>query len=103
MKRIGIIGDKDSVLCFKAAGFAVFITEDEKKAEDILKKAVGENFAVMFITEQLMEKIPEAVNKFKASPELAVIPLPGKTGSLGIGMGHIKSAVEKAVGADILK
>ena len=103
MKKIGIIGDKDSVLCFKAAGFVTYITEDEKEAENILKKAVNDGFAVMFITEQLMSKIPETIEKFKEDPALAIIPLPGKTGSLGLGMAAIKSSVEKAVGADILK
>ena len=32
----------------------------------------------------------------------AVILIPGKDGSLGIGMANVKSAVERAVGADIL-
>ena len=32
----------------------------------------------------------------------AIILIPGKEGSLGIGMANIKTAVERAVGADIL-
>ena len=32
----------------------------------------------------------------------AVIPIPSKDGSLGIGMRNVRSAVERAVGADIL-
>ena len=103
MKKIGIIGDKESVLCFKAAGFITFITEDEAETESIIKKAAADDFAVLFITEQLMKKIPETIGKYKADPNLAIIPLPGKDGSLGIGMAAIKSSVEKAVGADILK
>ena len=103
MKKIGIIGDKDSVLCFKAAGFVTFITEDEKEAESIIKKAVSDEFAVLFITEQLMAKIPETISKYKSDANLAIIPLPGKNGSTGLGMAAITSSVEKAVGADILK
>ena len=34
---------------------------------------------------------------------LAIIPIPSKTGALGIGMANIKRSVERAVGADILK
>ena len=103
MKKIGIIGDKDSVLCFKAAGVVTFITEDEKEAEAIIKKASNDGFAVIFITEHIMSLIPETVEKFKEDPNLAIIPLPGKNGSTGLGMAAIKSSVEKAVGADILK
>ena len=57
----------------------------------------------MFITEKMMSRIPETVEKYKEDPALAIIPLPGKNGSMGIGMAAIKSSVEKAVGADILK
>ena len=32
----------------------------------------------------------------------AIIPIPGKEGSLGIGMTSVKKSVERAVGADIL-
>lgn len=103
MKKIGMIGDKDSVLCFKAAGFVTFITDDAAEAEEILKKISPEEFAVIFITEQLMQKIPETVERRKADPGIALIPLLGKNGSLGIGLAAIKASVEKAVGADILK
>ena len=58
---------------------------------------------MIFITEQMMSLIPETVEKFKEDPNLAIIPLPGKNGSTGLGMAAIKSSVEKAVGADILK
>ena len=103
MKRIGIIGDKDSVLCFMAAGFSVFITEDENEAADIIRSAIKNDFSVLFITESLYQKLADITAKYKSSAELAILPLPGKNGSMGIGLSDIKSAVEKAVGADILK
>ena len=37
MYKIGIIGDRESVLCFSALGFAVFEVEDAKSAETVLK------------------------------------------------------------------
>ncbi len=103
MKKIGIIGDKDSILGFRAAGISAFITENEKEACDILKSAVNDGYAIMFITEQLAVKISEEIEKYKPSAELAIIVLPGKDGSCGFGLASIKKSVEKAVGADILK
>ena len=44
----------------------------------------------------------EYIEKYKDSPIPAIILIPGKTGSLGIGMKSVHSAVERAVGADIL-
>ena len=42
------------------------------------------------------------IARFKDSLTPAIILIPGKEGSLGIGMRNIKQAVERAVGADIL-
>lgn len=101
--KIGIIGDKDSVLGFMAAGFHVFATESADEAESILEGAVKNGFAVMYITEELLIQIPEVYDKFKTEPALAIIPLPSKNGAKGFGMANIKKSVERAVGADILK
>ena len=101
--KIGIIGDKDSVLGFMAAGFHVFSTEKAEEAKAILDNAIANDFAVMYITEDLLIKIPETYDKFKTEPALAIIPLPSKKGATGFGMANIKKSVERAVGADILK
>lgn len=103
MKKIGIIGDKASVLCFMAAGFTAFVTEDAAEAAKIVKTAEKQGYAVLFITETLIEQMKDLYQSYKASPDIALIPLPPYTGSTGFGMAQIKSAVERAVGADILK
>ena len=45
----------------------------------------------------------EDVAKYKDQPMPAIIAIPGRAGSTGYGMASIKTAVERAVGADILK
>ncbi|MDD6159415.1 MAG: V-type ATP synthase subunit F, partial [bacterium] len=42
------------------------------------------------------------LDKYKDRLTPAVILIPGKEGSLGVGMANVKKAVERAVGADIL-
>ena len=44
----------------------------------------------------------EAVSRYTDSKLPAIIPIPNKDGSLGIGMASVKKSVERAVGADIL-
>ena len=44
----------------------------------------------------------DAVERYKDALTPAIILIPGKDGSLGIGMANVKRAVERAVGADIL-
>ena len=68
----------------------------------MLTKTAKEDYAVIYITEQLASLIPEEIAKFKDSPLPAIILIPGKEGSLGLGMKGVKAAVERAVGADIL-
>lgn len=101
--KIGIIGDKDSVLGFMAAGFHVFAVNTPDEAREILENAIKDGFAVMYITEELLFQIPDVYDKFKTEPALAIIPVPSKRGALGFGMANIKKSVERAVGADILK
>jgi len=103
MYKIGIIGDRDTVLGFMALGFTV---EDVTNAEDAAKKlhamAKSGSYAVIFITENYAVQMEEDVNRYKDMPLPAVISVPGQGGSTGYGMNNIRSAVERAVGADIL-
>ena len=103
MHKIGIIGDRDSVLGFMALGFAVHEAQNGedagKKISELVKS--GE-YAVIFITEDLALVTEEERAKYKDMPLPAVISVPGQGGSTGYGTNLIRSAVERAVGADIL-
>ncbi|HHW49564.1 MAG TPA: V-type ATP synthase subunit F [Clostridiaceae bacterium] len=102
MYKIGVIGDKDSVLGFKAVGLSVFPVTRSQEAEEILHKLAEEQYAVIYITEQIAKDIISSIDSYKDKRFPAIIPIPGNQGSLGIGMECIKKSVERAVGADIL-
>ena len=51
---------------------------------------------------QFAEQMQDEVKKYKDMVTPAIILIPGKSGSLGIGMKNITDSVERAVGADIL-
>jgi vacuolar-type H+-ATPase subunit F/Vma7 len=55
-----------------------------------------------YVDDELAQEIEEEMNRYKDMPLPAVISLPGQGGSTGYGMNNIRSAVERAVGADIL-
>lgn len=103
MYKIGIIGDRDSVLGFMALGFSV---HEAQKSSDAAKKlhdlAKSGEYAVIFITENFALEIEEDMAKYKELPLPAITVIPAGSGSTGYGMASIKSAVERAVGADIL-
>ncbi len=100
--RIAVMGDKDSVLGFKALGLDVFPVESLDEARHTLHRIAKEDYAVVYLTEQLAAQMEADVNRYKDALTPAVILIPGKEGSLGMGMANIKKAVERAVGADIL-
>ena len=100
--RIAVLGDKDSVLGFKALGLDVFPAEDVEEARHTLHRLAKENYAVIYLTEQYAAHLGPEVARYKDELTPAIILIPGKDGSLGIGMANVKRAVERAVGADIL-
>ena len=103
MYKIGIIGDRHSVLGFMALGFAVHESENAAEAAVTLHRlAKTGEYAVIFITEELAMSIEDDIAKYKDFPLPAITVIPGAGGSTGYGMANIKSAVERAVGADIL-
>jgi V/A-type H+-transporting ATPase subunit F len=102
MYKIGVIGDRESILGFKAVGLDVFPVDDPDEARKILKRIAKEDFAIIYITEQVYQFMMDEVDEYTDSRLPAIIPIPGKDGTLGIGMTSVKKSVERAVGADIL-
>ncbi|HHT36781.1 MAG: V-type ATP synthase subunit F [Candidatus Wallacebacter cryptica] len=102
MYKIGVIGDKDSILGFKAIGMTVFPVEDSSAAKAALEELAREKYAVVYITEQMAQEIGETIDKYKDEMVPAIILIPSSQGSLGIGMRNLRSSAERAIGADIL-
>ena len=100
--KIAVLGDKDSVLGFKALGLSTFPVESVEDARATLHQIAKENYAVIYLTETLAAALENDIARYKDDLTPAIILIPGKEGSLGIGMSNIKKAVERAVGADIL-
>lgn len=102
MYKIAVLGDKDSVLGFRALGLDVFSADTAEQARLILHRLAKEGYAIIYLTEQLAAGLSAEMARYKDDLTPAIILIPGKEGSLGIGMANIKTAVERAVGADIL-
>ncbi|MEG2175119.1 MAG: V-type ATP synthase subunit F [Oscillospiraceae bacterium] len=103
MYKAAVIGDRQSVLGFRALGLTVVTTEEAAEAARTLHSLARENYAVIYITEQLAAQMKTDIARYADVPSVAVIPIPSKDGSLGIGDGEVHKAVERAVGADILR
>lgn len=103
MPKIAVIGDRDSILGFKAAGVTAFPVTGEQQAKAALHAIAGDDtYGVVFITEQVAAAAKETVEEFRKRTTPILVPIPSSRGSLGLGMDQIRRNVEKAVGADIL-
>lgn len=100
MYKIAIIGDRDSVLGFRALGVETVAADNAEEAKQALRKL--EDYGIIYITEALAAELQQDIARYTDRVTPAIIPIPGKTGSLGIGMAALSKAVERAVGADIL-
>lgn len=104
MYKIAVMGDRQTVMGFKALGLEVFPVSGSDEALSTFRRLTraGEEYAIIYIEENLAAGLAPEIDKFKDSPTPAVILIPGRDGSLGLGQSALKAAVERAVGSDIL-
>lgn len=102
MANMAVIGDRDSVLLFKAIGLDVFCENHGEGANGRLHKLVHDGYAVIFVTEEYYAACQETIAAYVSEAYPAIIPIPSNRGAEGIGMQLLKKNVEKAVGVDIL-
>ena len=102
MYKIGVVGDKDSILAFKALGIDVYPAVEAEEARKTIDKMAHDNYAVIFLTEQLAEHLDETIERYNKKLIPAIILIPSNQGTLNIGKQKISDYVEKAVGVNIL-
>lgn len=102
MYKIAVLGDRDSVIGFKALGLDVFPCEPDDELARLFHQLAHDDYAIIYITEQYASLLKDDIARYKDRVMPAVILIPGKDGSLGLGLSALQSSVERAVGADIL-
>ena len=99
--KIAIIGDGDSITVFRAAGVAAFPAENSAKAMEVLRR-IAKDYSIIFLTEELAKELTVFLKRFDEQPYPVVLSVPSKNGSSGHGDEMLKSAMERALGVDIL-
>lgn len=102
MSKIGILGDKESVIGYRAIGLTAAFCDDREAALSALREMAESDYAIIFIIEETARMIPEEIQKYADTGIPAIIPIPGSKGSTGLGRELLSKAVEKAVGSNIL-
>ena len=99
---IAVVGDWQSVMGFRALGLDTYPVTAPEEAREIIHRLAKEDCAVIYLTEQLAAKLGDVIARYKDELKPAIMLIPGREGSLGIGKETIQSSIERAVGADIL-
>ena len=104
MYKIGVMGGRETVMGFKALGLDIYPVESLEEARGIFREITREEeqYAIIYVEENLAQGLQHEIDKFKDVPTPAIILIPGREGPLGLGRSALKSAVERAVGSDIL-
>lgn len=104
MLKIAVMGGRETVMGFKALGLEAFPVSGGEEARQIFKRLTKAeaDYAIIYIEEGLAKALSAEIDKFKDSPSPAIILIPGREGSFGLGQSALKAAVERAVGSDIL-
>ena len=102
MAKIAVMGYYDSIYGFAALGLETYPVDSQEQGKKLLRQLAERDYAVIYMTEALAQQLAAEVSRYRTAMTPAIILIPGREGSLGIGKSNIQSAIERAVGADIL-
>lgn len=102
MYNIAVIGDKESVYAYASLGMEVFSEQSSEELSKLLKNLVSNEYAVIFITENLAQKVWDDIEKYQDRIMPAIILIPGVSDNTGLGLKKLSKSVERAVGSDII-
>ena len=102
-KPMAAIGSYEMALPFQAVGVrsVVLTAENRNTFESTLEKLAQEDYAVVFIQEDLFVEFAGKVEEINDKYQTSVLPVPSPSGATGAGLASIRGSVEKAVGMDI--
>lgn len=98
---IAVVGDKDSVLAFKAIGLDVFPVEGEFQARETVHN-LARNYSVIFVTEKVALQAEMYIKRYKTRAYPVIVPIPSAEGNMHLGLKGINANVEKAIGSGVL-
>lgn len=101
MYKIAVVGDKESIFGFSAIGMDIYPAYEEDEIKKIIPKLIEENYAIIYITENVSMKAEKYIEKLQTNKIPAIVTIPSNTGSMQYGEKRIKDMVQKAVGIEI--
>jgi len=102
MYKIALIGDRKTIIGFKLLGVSLFPITKKEEAVEILNKLVKEEYAAIFVTEEIGCQIIEKIEILQRTSFASVTTIPSKSEKKYLGLKILRKNIEKAIGTDIL-
>ena len=102
MYKIALIGNRDTIIGFKLLGISLFPINKRDEALEILNKLVKEEYAVIFVTEEIACQIVDEINMLQKTSFASITIIPSKLEKKHLGQNILRKNIEKAIGTDIL-
>ena len=102
MLKVAAIGDRESVTGFKSIGLEIHTPYATDESVALMKKLCESNeYAAIFITEELAVECREIIKKYENRTTPAIISIPGVRNNTGEGMLSVSRSIERAVGSQL--
>ena len=104
MYKIAVMGGSDTVMGFKALGLDTYPVSGDTEAKQVFSKltALEEQYAVIYLEENLSKVLAPEISRLTEKITPAIILIPGRDGSQGLGLTALHESVLRAIGTDIL-
>lgn len=97
--KIAVLGEKKSVLPFRALGAEVFGIRNEQDLAEVKARIEKDDFALVFVTEEVAMTYQKALEPLYQGALPALVVIPGAHGSAGRGSGDLVKSMERALGS----
>ena len=102
MYKIALIGNRDTIIGFKLLGVSLFPLTEMEEAVELLTKLVKEEYAVIFVTEDIAGQILDKIEILQKTSFACITIIPCKSEKKYLGLKILRKNIEKAIGTDIL-
>lgn len=102
MHKIALMGNRETIIGFKLLGVSIFPVKKKEESVEILNKLVKEEYAVIFITEEIGCQIIEEIEILQKTSFTSITIIPSKSEKKYLGLKILRNNIEKAIGTDIL-
>lgn len=100
--KIAILGEKKSILGFKALGIDSFGVNGEQDFQEAARTIDKGDYAILFVTEDAAEDYSRELERFYQKTLPAVLIVPGFRKTEG-GRQGLRKIVERALGSEMIK